>query len=321
MRITELNEQVVALRASRQPLPMNRLLAIAENAGFTVRNGKHINCVHESFRDIHVGLTHSNSAVCKLRLADALDALSQRLQEEEQKIQAAFNASSENRLEALRAKLPPHVTAELTQNGNVVLRDVQIPQIGVTLYSAEQDARLESHLRYEFGATKNAFYAELSKLRSLHDAEAVFDAKGNFTGKISHIVYGDDYAMEMPAYSEGDAGLVVDQVFATYREQIEMKDLEQSCRKEELLAKPFIGSILVTHAEQRGERHNHVRIKDPQAGDLKFTFTTFSNQRVAGDGTRGRITDAELDALAAKVESVEKRLTRLNDRWAAYRAA
>lgn len=307
MRITKPEQ----LYETNQIVPTRQLLQLAEKWGFEHRaNGtSHHHCHHTVHTDIIFNIIGGTKRLSSQRnLADAMAKIAMREDEKQKEIQVLFSAASENRLAELRAKLPPHVRAELSRTGNVVLRDVQIPQLGVTLYSAEQDKMLESYLRYQFGATKNAFYAELNKLRSKHDAEALFDADGNFTGKIKHLVYGDEFALELLPYQEGDASFPVDQLFKPYRDRIETKDLEQLFRKEEILAKPFLGAVLVSHAEQRGERHNHVRITDPRAGDLKLSFTTFSNQRVAGNGLRGRITDDELAVISWKVRNIEKRI-------------
>ncbi len=307
MRITEPRD----LYETKQIVPTRQLLQLAEKWGFEHRSSgtSHHHCHHKIHTDILFNIMGGTKRLSSQRnLADAMVEIERRELEKQKEIQNVFSAASENRLDNIRAQLPPHVTAELTQNGNVVLRDVQVPQLGVTLYSDEQDKMLESYLRYEFGHTKNAFYAELNKLRSKHDAEAVFDDKGNFTGKINHIVYGAEYSLEMPVYQEGGNGGAFIHAFEDYRERIELKDMEQAFRKEALLDRPFLGNLLIRHSEQRGERHNHVRITDPRAGDLRLSFTTFSNQRVAGDGSRGRITDDELGVMAWKIKNIEKRI-------------
>lgn len=315
MRITKPEQ----LYETNQIVPTRQLLQLAEKWGFEHRaNGtSHHRCTHTKYPDVFFSIIAKTDRLSSQRdLADAMEKIAKRDAEKQQAIQSSFVAASADRLAALRAKLPPHITVELTKSGNIVLRDVQIPQLGVTLYSAEQDKMLESYLRYQFGDTKNAFYAELNKLRTKHDAQPVFDENGSFTGKIKHLVYGDEFALELPRYEEDILGVNFVARFDLYRNAIEMKDLEQLCRKEEILAKPFLGAVLVSHSEQRGERHNHVRIIDPVAKGLKLTFTTFSNQRVSGDGTRGRITDAELDSLAWKVDNAERRLNAVHQRRA-----
>lgn len=289
-------------------MPVHKLRALAESAGFELRKSKHIRLTHNTYPDIQLGLSHANSAVSKLRLADALELVAHKMIESAAKsvsLQSSFCAASENRLADIRAQLPPYVTAELTQNGNVVLRDVQLPQLGVTLYSADQDRMIESYLRYTFGEEKRTLYPALKRLVTQYDAIVDFDSNGTLGDEIKHEVYGDEFTLKIPAYQEGGSSTALSDALESYKKKIEDKDLEHMLQRDALLTKPFVGETTITHPRERGIRHNHVHFTDPRIADLGIVFESFSNQRVVGDGSRGRISDDELARMAEEMKKAE----------------
>lgn len=327
---------VKELRRSRQALPTERLCSIAAAAGFDVRKGrKHIRCAHSTYPDIHVGIVSGDTtAISKLRLADAMEEIAFRERRKDDCAKAFHVSASENRLTAIREKLPPYITAELTPNGNVVLRDRQIPQIGVTLRSPGEDRLIENRIHNEMEPMKRDIYVQLKRLQSEQDAIAHFDDNGTFTGHVSHEIYGDDFDVDFPVYQEGGNIADLYRALNDYKDGITLKDFEQSERKDTLLKRPFLGRVLISHSDQRGERTHHVQAALPGGHKLMLSFNSFSHARVTtadrnkdtGEVTAvhihdGRFSDETLDALAAQIERTERRIAALNDRWASYRVA
>lgn len=309
MRTEELIHLAKDLRKSKQPLSIEQLKRIATKADFSVRNGgKHIRYASSDYPSISGSFMSSDkTAISKLCLADAIDRVVERNLEKQKSIEAEFNKAREDRLAAIREKLPEHITAELTQDGLVVLRDVQIPQIGVTLYSEKDEREINNRVR-KIEDDKRDFYKNLCILHDKYDADATFE-NGRFTGTINHTVYKTLPALYVAPYQAGDTWGKAQAELDVYKSAIKKIDTEHWVRKE-IALEGF--DVSMSYNTPRGERHHHIIIKDSDGKSLTKSFTTTSNQRITRDGTRGRIPEdklAELERIMTKARSLTSHQT------------
>lgn len=292
------------LRNTRQAMPTKAILALAQSYGFIQRNGgSHIRLKHKIHHDVTVGIVGANkTSVSQLRLADAIEEVQKRELVAEQAITDKFEQAADKktatRLANIQQKLPHHIEAFYGKDDHIILRDKHAPQIGITLYSPAEDALLDNKTRYMDGL-KRDFYKLLNR------SDITLKNNPNLTGLFSHDIY--NLEVTLPPYSEDQDPM---EALYTYQAQIEEIDLDHAIRREELLKKPFIISdVMVGHTARRGKRQNHVTYIISDANKpLSFTFKTFSNQRVEGDGSVARISEAELIKLETVIEKIEKRI-------------
>lgn len=301
------------LKANRQPIPTLRLIEIAKAHGFNVRNCKssHYRCNHSEHPDIGCGIvSNDKTAISKLRLAEAIEKVEQRKIERKSTAQQKFTQAADKitteRLAAVQAQLPDYVEAFYGEDEQIIVRDRNVPQIGFTLHTAAEDQLLENKMRHELDAAKRQFYILLNRMEMEFDAAVKFDDHGNFTGRLSHTVYDMD-DVDLPPYPETISPF---NDIADFQNDVLEIDVDHAERREKALAKPFvIEPILVSHTARRGDRENHVRCKIPGVEkNLSFTFATYSNQRVAGNGYRARISEAELERLETTIDGIERRV-------------
>ncbi len=309
------------LRRTKQIIPLAALVNVAENHGFTVRDakGSHVRYAHEDYPDITGTLISSTKKIGSQRsLSDAILEVQKRTAEAKQVItdkftQAADKAAAE-RLARIQEQLPPYMEAFYGEGDQIILRDKQTPQIGVTLYSPEEDSALERHTRH-MDDMKRDFCRRLCKSRMLFDIDVACDGKGGFLGRLSHSIY-DMEELILPPYPEAEDPTAA---ILEYQAQVEEIDMDHEIKREDILSKDFISRILVTHHTPRGNRTNHVSYKIPGVEkSLRFTFATFSNQRVqatnlnankAKKGHTARISKAELIQLEETVSGIEKKIS------------
>jgi hypothetical protein len=305
------------LRRTRQIVPYKQLLNLARNWGFTLREdtgGSHIRCTSQKYPDIVFNCVRKTGTCgSQLRLVEAMEQITARDLQKQQKIQSDFAAVSENRLAVIREKIPAHIIAEISPNGLVLLRDRNIPQIGVTLYSEAEDRLIENKIHNEIESLKREVFIALNRIHMEHDALPAFE-NGVFTGTINHEVYANLPALVIPDYTEdADAADILTSI-DNYRKQIEEKDLDHAIVKEELLSRPFIGDIYVAFSSKRGDRSNYVKVSGERSS-LNFSFHTYSNQRATSDDTNARISESDLQALSWKVARAENYFAKQAQRW------
>jgi hypothetical protein len=322
MRITD----PAQLRETKQPLTTEQLLRLAHKWGFETRQSghgsSHIRCTHKKYPDIGFNIIRTTERLSSQRnLADAMAEIEKRKAAAKQAIRDKFSVAAEDRLNAIREKLPAHITATLTQDGLVVLRDAQIPQIGVTLYSQKEDRLIENKIHNEIEPMKREIYIALSRLHTEYDAQAQFD-DGVFTGCVSHEVYETLPDLVLPPYEAGGSILDIRAAIHAYQDAILSKDIEHMIRKEELLSDSHVGGTMMTFSARRGERNNHVRLNvGAEQGALSFTFKTFSNRRITGDGSAGRIAESELNKMEKEISNATLIDTQMRRAMPEYRAA
>jgi hypothetical protein len=290
------------LKKSRDIIPVDRLLRWAETAGFITRaprgGSSHIKCTHEKYPDIGFVLAKTTTKLDNKRhLANALIEIRKR--EEAKNCRSSFEVETQDKVKAISSKLPAYIEAEHDyQTGQTVLRDRQIPQIGVTIKAGEERL-LENKIRYIESLKRDAFIL-LNRALFSYDIDVGLMRHGNFEGKISHAIY-DLPEQTLPPYKAGGDPMALFADLQSYIEQVIEKDLCHVQRLESVLKQPFAGPVFVGFSARRGERTNVVTLEKPNGSDFRLTFETASNRRAnPGDVHGGRITERELE----RIESV-----------------
>lgn len=295
---------ITTLKTSKQVVPTAKLLNLAEKYGFEIKSSghgtSHIRCTHTKYPDIVVGLVHNTKKLSSQR--DLLEAFQEIAARDEASLVKEFESAALNIVEALDQKIPADLEYRLTDSGNIVLTDRAYPQIGLTF--AQKDARIAENKVRELTAIKREYAILLSRMVNEYDMTPPTMEDGVFDGNLTHSVYDHMAALHLPAYQENDIAYDAMKHLWAYQESISDIDLEHACRKEDALKHPLIQHMLVTSASRRGERHNHVYYNDPQGKTLKFSFNTFSNQRVTYHGTTARISLSELEKLERIVDGI-----------------
>ena len=298
-----------------QPARTIEVLAMLEANGFTDirrtngKGGTHIFYAHESL-GITGTLVEDHGLVTiryqKIAAKDCMKAI-EKTESLRAEVQEAFQKTVEEKATARLAKiqeaLPPYVEAFYGEGQSIIVRDKQVPQIGFTLHSEQEDHLLENKLRHELDSIKRDFFILLDRSHMEYDIYTLFDQDNNFTGEIAHSIY-DMEPIVLPPYPEGQDpfGAICD-----YQDAVLEIDMAHAERKQTLLDKPFISRVLVAHHARRGERHNHVSYNIPGVDkNLSFTFETSSNQRVQGDGSMARISSKELAQLEQTIAGIER---------------
>lgn len=293
---------------SKQAISNEKLVSLARDAGFSMREGsKHGRYKHDRYPDIHFGISRGRGKdLSTLLLIDALKQVVRRDEEQalsaSKKFAQAAEKESAERLIAIQEQLPPYVEAFYGENSEIIIRDKQIPQIGFTLNTAAEDYLLENKLRHELDTVKREFHILLSRSTMQYDMNIEFDENGTFTGTLSHTLYDIDDVILPPYPQSSDPFTAI----LDYQNQVLEIDFDHAARKQSALDKIDVKTVLVLHSARRGDRTNQVAYKPPGVkGTLKFTFDTFSNQRVSGDGQTSRISEDELNKLENIVNAIE----------------
>lgn len=280
------------LKKLRIIIPTARLVLWAESLGFETRKtgGSHIVCRHTEHPDIFFTIVHDTSKLdSKRNLADAYIALRKRTMA----CKDSFESSNEDQLDAIKNKLPDYIDAEQDhESGQIVLRDRNLPQLGLTLQTGE-DRILENKIRYLEDLKREAL-AMMGRARTNFDIGIKF-SHGVFDGHLSHTVYRNLPKMDIPPYRANDP---IDKLFTAvqgYIATVEERDMEYEVRLEDALSSPSLKTIQIAFNARRGERINKVQFESPKDGSLlNLEFTTKSNQRASTTEISGRISGAQL---------------------------
>lgn len=225
--------------------------------------------------------------------------------------QAKFQEAAENRILGLYSKLPPHITAEHDfENGHTVLRDRQLPQLGVTIPFAE--ARLaENKIRY-MESLKREAYILLNRAKMEYDVESSIP-RGRFDGTLSHTIY----SMEPKVIPDYQAGDVPNRLLLDINDficQVMEQDDDHDKKLDSLLAHDFVSAARVAFHARRGERTNAVRLERPDGGSFTLIFETASNRRAEiGDIHRGRIAEPELARVDKTIQALARAHKKLHE--------
>lgn len=295
---------VTTLRTSKQVVPTAKLINLAEKHDFEIKSSghgtSHLRCTHKKYPDIVVGLIYNTKKLSSQR--DLLEAFQEIAARDEASIFKEFKNAAFNIAEELDQKIPADLEYRLTESGNIVLTDRAYPQIGLTF--AQKDARLAGNKVRELTAIKRDYAILLSRMVNEYDMAPPNMQDGVFDGTLTHSVYDHMPEHHLPAYQENDIAYDAMKHLWAYQELVSDIDLEHACRKEDALKNPFIKQMLVTSTGRRGERHNHVYYSDAHGKTLKFSFNSFSNQRVTYHGTTARISLSELEKLERIVDGI-----------------
>ncbi len=292
------------LKKLRQKVPTTKLVEWAHAAGFVTRcsGTSHIVGKHPEYGITFTIIATTDKLDSKRIFANALIELRKK-----QEAAAAAEIIADDVHSSMElGRLPAYIVAEQDPDtGNIVLRDSQIPQIGVTI-RPDQRHMLENKIRYMEDIKREA-YILLSRCRTQFDID-IGDTKGHAFGAIiSHKMY-DLPTMVFPPYAMGNDPRGFIGELAAYITQVQEKDFAHEERLKRALQHSFVKATVIVFHEQRGERTNVVSYESPAGGkSLRFNFTTASEQRAVTTDThgqmsinRGRITEQEL----ARVENV-----------------
>lgn len=292
------------LRRGRQIIATEKLVRWAEEAGFETRRPKgttHINCRHTIHTDIRFGIVAGSKNIASQRfLYEALTELEKR---GAQPISSArdFANAAEETFQTVKRLLPAYLNAEPDfQNGWVVVRDKQLPQIGVTLPFADAHL-LENKIHNIIEPMKREAYMLLNR----YDIVAgEIDKEGRQT--FSHAVYKKLPRLIAEPYR---AETNPEDLFAKIAElasAVETRDVEHGIKLMELLSKNFIKATNVVYSSRRGERTNLVTYESAPDKTLRFKFPSFSNGRVMNhnDIHEGRISEETMKSLEARIEGI-----------------
>lgn len=290
------------LRRTGQIIPTSKLIRWSENAGFVVRRAtrsSHIVCFHPEFQDIRFNIIHDQGTPCSQRnLADALIELEKRRIEAIRSISAPFKTvTTENKLAAIKEKLPPYIEAETDhKTGKIVLRDQNLPQLGLTLEPGEERI-IENKVRFLEDMKRETFIL-LNRARMNYDINTPMH-RGVFTGKLNHSVYRSLETDFVEPYQAGESPDKLLNALQTYIGKVEDRDLEYQVRLEDALGNPAIKSLQTAFNARRGDRTNTVSY-EMGGSTLSFDFRTTSNRRADTEHDSARITGKEL----ARVEQI-----------------
>lgn len=291
------------LRRTGQPIPATQLARILESRGFDVRraNGSsHYIYTHPLHADLSDTLiAGTRKLTCQREMAKILMELDRR--ENKNALSGKFNAAAS---EDAFAALPPHIEIERDHaKGVTVLRDKNIPQIGVTL-AAGEECLAENKVRYIESLKREAFIL-LNRCRTNYDMTAGF-GHGVFDGTISHRVY-DLPSAQIAPYGAGDKSDKLFDRIHSFAGAVIARDAEHRERLEKLLAKDFIGDVAVTFHARRGERTNRVCVIKPSGESLSIVFGTESHRRAnKRDVHSGRIREQALGRLEKTILGIER---------------
>ncbi len=290
---------------TKQPISTDTLVRWAKDAGFNIRRPRggssHIIYRHSIHRDIGSSfIVNSHQMGSQRSFADCLVEIEKR----ELSLQAKFQEAATNKILNFYANLPPHISAEHDfEKGHTILRDRQLPQLGVTIPFAE--ARLaENKVRFMDSIKREAFIL-LSRAKMEYDVQTSLP-RGKFDGILSHSIYG----LEPKVIEDYEAGdnpskilLGINDFICAVMEQDDAHDKKLDA----LLAHDFVGATKVAFHARRGERTNAVRLERPDGRTFSLIFETASNRRAeVGDIHRGRIAEAELARVEKTIQALAK---------------
>ena len=277
-------------------MPPDKLRSLIKAAGFDIRETKssHIVCAHTDFPDVNFTVAIGNNSkkpTSQRTFADALLKLQDRKAEEAEKLVNSYRQATQDNLSRYYKDLPSYLSAEHDfQKGYTVIRDKQLPQLGITISFA--DARmLENKIRY-MESLKRDTHILLNRCRMEYDIETEFD-RGVLKG-LSHGIYKLAPVDMEPYQAGGDPHRILDDI-NDFVCKVMDRDSEHDTRLDTLLAQDFVGAARVAYHARRGERTNAVRLHKPDGSSFTLKFETASNRRAEADNVhRGRITEAEL---------------------------
>ncbi|PZO86406.1 MAG: hypothetical protein DI626_06730 [Micavibrio aeruginosavorus] len=291
------------LRHTGQTVPTQQLVRILKLKGFDIRpvNGSsHIFCIHSNHSDLAYTIVKGTKKLASQReIAKILMELDRR--ESAGALSGKFNTAA---ADDAFAALPPHIEIERDHaKGVTVLRDKNIPQIGVTL-DAGEERLAENKVRYIESLKREAFVL-LNRCRVNYDIVGNFD-HGVFGGTLSHKVY-DLKPMKIAPYTAGENSDKIFEKINTFTNNVMARDTEHRERLEKLLTKNFISEVAVTFHARRGERVNHVSVIKPSGESLSLTFETQSHRRASkSDVHSGRIREQALGRLEKTILGIER---------------
>ncbi len=286
-----------------QPIPTTRLIPLLELNNFTVRRVKgssHYVYMHAVHKDLFGTLIEGTKKLtCQREIAKIMKKLKHR--ENLGAMRDNFNTIASDEV---LAALPPHIEIKRDHaKGVTVLRDKNLPQIGVTL-AAGEERLAENKVRYIESLKREAF-ALLNRCRVDYDITTTFD-HGVFDGTLSHKVY-DLKPAKIAPYAAGENPDKIFDGINAFTDKVMTRDTEHRERLESLLAKDFISDVAVTFHSRRGERMNHVSVIKPSGVSLSLTFETQSHRRASkSDVHSGRIREQALGRLEKTILGIER---------------
>lgn len=239
-------------------------------------------------------------------LSDALVELEKR--QERIKAANAFEIAALDPKIAIEAKLPAHIEVERDdRTGQLVLRDKQIPQLGLTLKPGEEKI-LENKVRFLESLKREAGIL-LNRARNIYDIDIGSGKNGVFGGTLSHPIY-DIPQQTLPPYKAGE-DITFFHAMNDYITDVADIDAGHRTQLTSALRQSFVKSVFVLYHSRRGERTNIVSLEDPDGGSLRFKFETASNRRAdSSDLHAGRITEQELRRVETFMTSLAHKHTK-----------
>lgn len=281
------------------------LVRWAEKSGFVTRRSQggtsHIVCQHKQYPDIVFKIiADSDKCWSQYDFGKALKKIHAR------ESGAAFEFSEKSRNDVALAykNLPPYLTADHDfENGQTVLRDKQLPQLGITI--PFEDSRMaENKVRYLEAIKREAFIL-LNRAKMEYDIDFK-NNDGKFGGTLSHAMYDIEPKIIPPYQAGGDPHGIMCEINDFILKVMEKDDAHDK-KLDTLLAHDFVGAAKIAFHARRGERSNAVRLERPDGGAFTLIFETASNRRAdAGDIHRGRISEQELSRVEKTIQSIAK---------------
>lgn len=299
-----------ALRNTKQPIPTERLIRWAEDAGFEAKSSgsgtSHIHFKHKVFSDLTFGMVYGSKKISSQRnLSDALIELQKR--QESVRAANAFEIAAPDPKIEIEAKLPAHIEVERDDTtGQLVLRDKQITQLGLTLRPGEEKI-LENKVRFLESLKREAGIL-LNRARNIYDIDIGSGKNGVFAGTLSHPIY-NMAQKTLPPYKAGNE-ITFFQAVNDYIAEVADIDAGNKTTLTSALRQSFVKSVFVLYHSRRGERTNVVSLENPDGGTLRFKFETASNRRAdSSDLHAGRITEQELRRVETFMTSLAREHT------------
>ena len=288
---------VEELRRDRQAITKEKFFTIAKHYGFSPRNGgNHVRVTHTTYPDIQFSPSfHSNRAhLTPLRLADAIERVQQKEAAITKKFQLAASEKSTARLSNIKNKLPDHIEAFYDDKKQIILRDAETPQIGLTLHCVGEDCQLTTKIE-QLGILKREFYADIGRAHTQYDVQVTKQDDGTYS--ISHNIYNNLENIALPPYPDSEEPLTA---LMAYIDEVELIDIDHQIRLDTI--KEQSNNHHVTASQPRGDRNNVVELRP----NYTLSFKTSSNQRIAGDGSRARISEHSLLTLEQTISSLKE---------------
>lgn len=288
---------------SKQPIDTATLVRWAEESGFQTRRSQggtsHIVCQHTRYPEIVFKIiAGSDKCGSQSDLGKALKKILKR----DSAIAEEFEMQSRKNIETCYQNLPSYFSAEHDfQNGQTVIRDKQLPQLGVTI--SFNDAHLmENKVRYLESIKRDAFIL-LNRAKMEYDI-TIGGARGKFNGILSHVIY-DLEPKVIPAYQANDNPTNILKEINEFIWTVAETDDAHDKKLDSLMANDFVGAARIIFHARRGQRSNAVRLERPDGGSFVMIFETASNRRAEiGDIHRGRISEPELARVERTIQTL-----------------